>query len=732
MKDLAKGIVYTGVFAIPFIPLIISNTLFFPFITGKNFTFRIIAEIIFASWIILACYDSSYRPKFSWISGSFLALLVVMFFANLFGESPLMSFWSNFERMEGYMAILHTFMYFIVAASVLTTDKLWNRFFHATFAASLILTLYAFAQLSGEITINQGGWRLDGTLGNSAYMAIYMLFNVFLALLMLARTESKKLRYVYGALAVLFTYLLIQTATRGTILGLVGGLGITTTYIALFTKNHPRVRKIAAGALIALVVLVALFVTFRKSTVIQNNPYLGRVANITLSEGNVRFKVWDMAYEGFKERPILGWGQSNFNYVFNKNYDPSIYFAESWYDRVHNIVFDWLIAGGILGALAYFAIYFSALYYLFVRPLFKHEEVFSVAERGVVLGLLVGYLFHNLFVFDNIVSYIYYGTILAFIHARIGMTSTRVASFKIDTRVLEQVVTPVVSVALLASLYFVNMPGIQAAGDIIDAFKQTSGEPMMAEFKEALDRGSFGDQEIREQLTRRAQELTGAEGVTSEQKEEVMRTVENELLKQISEKSGDARAHVFIASFYRMVGTPEALDKAIAQLEIARRLSPKKQQIIFEQGLVHLQKQENEKAVGFFKDAFELDTSYVDARVFYAISSIAAGNKGMYDELIVSDESRDALYQNDLAVQIAYQAKQFDLVASMFKYRIEKNPTDTQLRTSYAYILNESGDTAGAIEVLKKAAEDIPSFKTQAEDFMKQIVSTNLQIEGVN
>src|SRR3989338_7504632 len=37
--------------------------LLFPFITGKNFAFRIIIEIIFASWILLALLEPKYRPK---------------------------------------------------------------------------------------------------------------------------------------------------------------------------------------------------------------------------------------------------------------------------------------------------------------------------------------------------------------------------------------------------------------------------------------------------------------------------------------------------------------------------------------------------------------------------------------------------------------------------------------------------------------------------------------------
>ncbi len=722
MKDIAKGIAFLGIFAVPFIPLIISNSLFFPFITGKNFAFRIIVEIVFAAWIVLALYEPAYRPKRSLILGSFSILLIVMFFADLFGENPLMSFWSNFERMEGYITLLHTWMYFVAAGSILTTQKLWDRFFHFTFFSSLILTLYAFAQLSGSIVINQGGWRLDGTLGNSAYMAIYMLFNVFMALFMLVRTPSLKLRYVYGGLLLLFTFLLVQTATRGTILGLVGGLGVTAAYIALFSTNHPTVRKTAAAGLLGVVLLVGLFITFKESSFIQNNPYLSRVASITLKEGNVRFKIWDMAYEGFKERPLLGWGQSNFNYIFNKNYDPSLYFAESWYDRVHNIFFDWLVAGGILGTLAYFGIYLSALYYLFLKPLLTGEEKFTIAERGVLLGLLAGYLFHNIFVFDNIVSYIFYGTILALIHARVGTPWTSIFTWKANTRVIEQVAMPVVAVGLIGMLYFVNVPGIKAAGDIIDAFRAKDANGMTSAFALALERDSFGDQEIREQMTRRAQDIIFNKDVPAETKNKLIANVEAELLRQIEEKPNDARAHMFIASFYRSLGTPESLDKAILQLEAARALSPKKQQIIFEQGLAYHQKQDFTRALEYFKEAYELDPTYGEARTFYAMEGIANGKYNLIDELIVTDAHKQSFYMSDLVVQVAYTAKLFPLLKTIFEYRIEQNPEEPQLRASLAYLLNESGDKAGAIQVLKKAIEDIPAFKEQGEQFMLELV----------
>ena len=71
--------------------------------------------------------------------------------------------------------------------------------------------------------------------------------------------------------------------------------------------------------------------------------------------------------KGFQEKPILGWGQDGFNYVFNKYYDPAMYGQESWFDRAHNAPLDFLVAGGILGFLSYFGLFFSVLYLLWFR-----------------------------------------------------------------------------------------------------------------------------------------------------------------------------------------------------------------------------------------------------------------------------------------------------------------------------------------------------------------------------
>src|SRR4051812_37835862 len=121
IKDICRYIALAGLFIVPFIPFIVSNSMFFPFITGKGFTFRIIVEVMFGAYLFLAASQPEYRPKMSWITKSVLAFVAVTFIADVFGANPYKSLWSNYERMEGFVLIVHLLMYYIAASSVFRT-----------------------------------------------------------------------------------------------------------------------------------------------------------------------------------------------------------------------------------------------------------------------------------------------------------------------------------------------------------------------------------------------------------------------------------------------------------------------------------------------------------------------------------------------------------------------------------------------------------------------------------
>jgi tetratricopeptide (TPR) repeat protein len=487
-------------------------------------------------------------------------------------------------------------------------------------------------------------------------------------------------------------------------------------YVALFGRAYPALRKVAIIACVAVALLTGGFFAVKDTTTVQENPALARIANISLENDLViREKIWTMAWTGFKERPLLGWGQSNFNYVFNEQYDPSLFAAEAWYDRTHNIIFDWLITGGAFGLVAYLSILVAAMYYLFWQPLFgKVEPTFNVLERGVLIGLLAGYFIHNLVVFDNIISYIFFGVILALIHASVATPMARVASFKLDEQLIAQFVAPLVVLIAGATVYFVNVPAIGAAGDIIDAMVAPTAKGRLEEFHSALSRHSFADQEIVEQLAQQAMGVLRNPNASEEEKKGMVQRAELELLRMATEKPGDARLHSFLTTFYRTIG---ALPEARTQSAIAHGLSPKKQAIIIEQGIVEIQAGDIPKALEFLKEAFYLDEHNTQARIFYAATLVTGGKK---DEAmtLIGTEYFDAFAQNDYALSVIDQSKDLPLLAKMFERRVELSPSNAQNRATLAFIYSELKETAKAIAVLEKAGAELPEFKPSAECFV--------------
>jgi tetratricopeptide (TPR) repeat protein len=495
---------------------------------------------------------------------------------------------------------------------------------------------------------------------------------------------------------------------------------VMSAYIGLFATQFKQYRKYALGGFVVLAIAIAAFIGGRDSAFIQDSPNLARIANISIEDLEIRGIIWSMAWEGVQERPLLGYGQSNFNYVFSEYYDPRLYAQEQWFDRSHNIFFDWLVTGGFLGLLAYLSIFAAAVYYLFIQPFRKGApETFSVIERGILLGLLAGYFTHNIVVFDNIVSYIFFAITLGLIHQRVATPVEKIQKTKIDTSIITQVAAPIVLAGLIAIFYFVHLPGIQAAGDVIDAFREPDPEVRLEIFQRAFERDSFAQQELTEQLLQQAINLAQDQQVPAEIRTAFLAETEKRLETLQSQKPGDARVHMFVGSYYRSIGE---LEKAAQQLQIAHELSPEKQAIIIQQGFVELSENENQAAVDFFKQAFELDERNLDAREYYAASLfyVEQGDEAL--ALMDSPEAERAFASSDFLISTANQQGRADAAAEFFAIRVQTEPdtrqswrTEPQNWATLAFLYYELEQTEMAIQTLNEAAQVLPEFASTAQ-----------------
>ncbi len=717
-----------GLFASLFIPFIIANgslfpNMFFPFITGKNFTFRILVEILFGLYVILALREPKYRPRFSWTLAAVGAWVVWAGVADLMSVDPVKSLWSNFERMEGFITVFHLGLYFLVASAVITAEDLWTRFLQTSVGASVLMAGYALLQLGGRIGIDQGSSRVDGTLGNAAYMAIYMLFNIFFALFLLVREwNNRTSRFVYGIILALDTIVLLYTQTRGTVLGLVGGLMMAGIYLIISTRTMPEYKKArtaARNSLIAIVALIALFVGARNVPAIRDSAAFGRLASISLSDKTTesRFMIWHMAWDGFKEKPVFGWGQDNFNYVFNKYYDPRMWDQEQWFDRAHNAFIDWSINGGLLGFLTFIALFGAA-----GLALWRTREL-SALERAALVALIAGYAIHELFVFDDLISYVQFFTILALAH---GLSQREIPANVAFTRPVSNeaiaILAPIIAVVVLGGAWALNAPGIANATGLITAItppQSASGlDQNLAAFKTILAGSPLGRQETVEQLLQFAPQVAQSQAASPEIKQAFYQSAHDAITAMTTQRKGDARLELFFGAFLDSFGQYQ---EALPHLLAAQEASPKKQQILFEIGQNNLMRSGDTKdALLVLQQAYQLDPSYDTALIYYVSALYQSGDDAQADALLMK-RFGTTTPDNATLLQAYAIAKLYTRAEAIIATRLASNPHDAQSWLQYAAMFYASGDTAGTIAALNKGAAADPTFATQAQQLISQL-----------
>ncbi len=747
IKPILKYGVIIGLFLIPLTPLFVVDSFFFPFIGGKAFFFRIVVEIITALWIVLAAFDKQYRPKATALMFSVTAFALIALLADVFGVHPLKAIWSNFERMEGWLLISHLWLYFVVMSSVFTEKKWWTRWFNMTLAVSLIVAFKGLGQLMGAAEIHQSADRIDSYLGNSAYLAVYALIHMFIAAYQ--AIGKFKLRQnvwvvIYVISIILNGFVLFYTQTRGSMVGVALGTFIAFAYYAYASyrrdaKHHsslvhehrdgakhavhhhkfkPARTTIITGTLcIIMIVLAVSFWSIRDSEFVKNNRVLNRFSSASLfnKQSQGRAYIWPMAIKGFQERPILGWGQEGFNYVFNKYYDPHMWRHEQWFDRAHNVFLDWLIAGGILGLISYLSLYILALWILIKSDL-------PVAEKAALIGLLVAYTIHNIFVFDNISSYVLFFSLLAYAqyeHVQKNKDNVGIVfgEKQLPNDAILYGVAPVALVALVVSMYFVNIRSINANTTLIQALiscnQPTGGE----KFEEVLAiNDPTSKQETREQL------LMCTDRVLKSNADNAMKTkiyglVMEQSVAQITEAPLDARGYLFTGSLLQNLGNIEEAKKYLTK---AQELSPQKQGMRFPLVVNYVQEKKYEEGLRLAEETYNLDPEYDQSKFYYGAMLIY--NKRIAEGEKILD-TVPQYYDSSLVTQAYIEAKEYSRVLESLSKKKIAEPNNIQVRVSIAAVYMKQNRRAEAIKELNELPKIIPGLKPQVDAWVKDILA---------
>lgn len=579
-----RKIVVAGLYAALLMPFVYVGSTIFPFVVGKFVYFQILIEFVLVCYIILAVMNKEYRPRPSVIMWLMLAHLGAWALSGIFGVSPLRSFFGNFERMSGVFNYAHFVVYFIILMSMMRSKKQWIAYLVTSLLFSTGQAVVAMAQYysSTPILYAQPHGRVWGTLGNYIYLAGYTMSHVFLGFFILPFIKRQEMRFWLWIMIIINAFAFYLAQTRGAYLGMAAGICATLLYSAWMYRHKKIIRNSIIGIFAALI-LIGIW-TKTNDTIAPKIPVLKIFKHITLNEGRTRLTAWRIAWEGFLDKPIFGWGADNFYFVYNQFYKPKILlnsYYETWFDRSHNIFMDELATTGLVGVTAYLGL--AAALFLAVHRLKKKYDL-NTASIAALYGLLVSYYISNFFVFDNAASFMLFALIAALI-----------ASFgeePVNEPYLKEKITPfptslailLLSGAIIMMYSFSLKPFILANELLIaESTAQSSLAAALPIYKKAYNRGGPLSDEILAGLLR-----VGAEKSNNQESVRKNNTAELKEIYDLSKelekyRPRDVYTWITLGQFATMLGTvdPRYFDEADAHFKKALEFSPARQQIYY-------------------------------------------------------------------------------------------------------------------------------------------------------
>lgn len=619
-----------ALFLVPLAPLLVYNGFLFPYTSARNFFFRALILVALSAWTLLWIQKpTEYHPRSSLLAWAMLAFALVSALASFFAPNPPLAFWSSLERMDGLVSVLFLAGFFF-SVRALFNARHWKIFWNVSLYTALAVSAVALLQLFGILSIHQGGVRIDATFGNAAFFAAYMLFSLGLALFLVVEEERPCARFFYLTSAALFLFLLLASATRSSLLALPVALCVSALAAFFLGKAHKTLRRFGAVALIALAFGSGVFLIAREVPALRAHPLAGRLLSISFSgqDAEARLLAWKVAWEGFKERPLLGWGPEGYRYAFARQYDSRLYGREQWFDRAHNNYLDWLVQAGVFGLLAYLALWVGL-----VRAVFR-TPAFAAPKKVALVGLLTGYAVFNNFAFDTLTSSLLFFALLAYADSPTSpqppLKGGVVAHSSLEGGVptlwsgRRMFFTFLICVVALITFYFSIAKPAYAAYLIHEGLRNNSPnlDTRLAFFTRAITLRTFATPEAREFL---AQFATDVEPVLVREvsREKVASLAGEELARQMSASPMDPRYPMRLGALLNVYGM---YAKAVPYLEQALALSPRKQPTLYELGTSFLNLGKMDEAVAVFKRAAELlpDAEDVESKKLYAVSLVYA------------------------------------------------------------------------------------------------------------
>lgn len=340
-----------------------------------------------------------------------LLTALVLTLGTLLGRLPIHSFWGAYRRGEGLLVMLSLLMLFAAASATAGRPEIRARFLPLLSLTAIPVAAYALLQRFGydslqwDIYGSAPSERAFGPLGNPIFLGAWLAMvaplataGLLLSIGAVRRGRAGARLQAIGHAAALFLALagLVASQSRGPLLGLLAG---ALSFMLLAALHHGRHRLALATLGLGLGGVLALAALGRAGL----GGRLGQVFSLASRTARERILVWE-ALDGLVRadplRAIHGYGPEALAYVLPPHVGEALIQLTpvQYFDRAHNMLWEWWISAGLLGVLVILALHVAA-FDLGLRQLGLLEEgrrarllQALVMSGGAVLGGLLAVL----------------------------------------------------------------------------------------------------------------------------------------------------------------------------------------------------------------------------------------------------------------------------------------------------------------------------------------------------
>lgn len=747
------------------LPVIILPPSFQPSEWSRAILFRIALTILIA--IIVFGYfhkkDISLSlPK--WNLKDYLPFLLLssyLFFvilSTIFSKDPRFSFFNSPDRAGGSLSLLFYFVFSLFLAIFLNDNifkKLWNIAFVAAFLASLLAIVQSLNLLK-DIFVSYGGTGVPSFLGNSTFLAIYMLFMALWALVLLIKEPHRKKKILYGILFFLFLLTIFISGSRATYLALVLSLFFflfffptkkiasafsdqdqriiteipkeTKRGIVAFSNNMlskftqlPLVRKIKtlkiiAGSLLLFAVILVLLFNLIPGLGESNrvfNILADRLSIATIAKDlfGTRLAVWQITWKAIQDKPWFGWGPENFYIGFEKYYEPTIPdFQKLWWDRPHNLFLDIFVNYGVFALISYLAFWGTVFWSLQRYKKRASDEKNVLAAHGLQT-MFIGYLLIQFFNFDSFPTYL---TLFFFIGYTFYLLSSEkeqhvVLSFNLPSPI-KNIGLGVFSILLILFLFFWHLAPLYNNERIIHA-KNISNNPKKCE--QALETMDLVQRHAG--IIRAHSALIYSDVIkrcaTGNNEVEYARKGFEALQQASIYQPYYTRTWIFMGSFKNVLAAREEnsatknalLEEARGYFKKALELSPKRQEIYVEMEKSYLVAEDYQSMKNLAQYCIAIDQSQGVCYWYFGIAEIFMGDQAPGKLHIDEALAKGGFTPQYVQLGAAYiNQNNYKDASEVYHYLTSSYPDNVNYHAVMAFLSRELGDYERALnEALK-------------------------------